>query len=150
MAGDFDIQLNTAYHSEKWLSGSGLGPAMRVDAASLLAAAQRAVQPGLVALQSNVNQIRARTGALKQSPGIKAKLYGNGGRRTATALVGFKSGVAPHAYYVEFGTKPRRRRGSMVGLKPLTRAFQASRPAIESAMTRELQSLMAKAAGSVR
>lgn len=150
MAGDFEIQLNTRYHSEKWLTGSGLGSVMQVDTPSLLAAANRAVQPGLVALQTNVNQIRARSGALRKSPATKSKIYGSGSRRTATALVGFKSGIAPHAYYVEYGTKARRGRGSMVGLAPLTRAFEASRPSMEAAMTRELQSLMAKAANAVR
>lgn len=150
MAGNFDIQLNTRYHTEKWISGSGLGSALQVDTPSLLAAANRAVQPGLAALRTNVNQIRARTGALRRSPATKAKIYGSGTRRTATALVGFKSGVAPHSYYVEFGTKARKGRGSMVGLAPLSRAFQASRPAMEAAMTRELQSLMANAATAIR
>ena len=150
MADGIDIQLNTRFQDAKWLSGNALGQSLRVEAAALLQAAERAVQPGLVALQSNVNQIRSRKCALRRSPGTKSKLYGGGSRQTATALVGYRSGVAPHAYYVEFGTRKRRGRGAMAARRPLLRAFESARSSMEAAMTRELQAIMARAASKIR
>jgi hypothetical protein len=144
------VELNTQYHDAQYLRGELLVNAMQVDVSSLLAAATRAVQPGLQALRTNVNAIRARSGRLGRSPGTKSKIYGGGSRRTVTALVGYRSGIAPHAYYVEFGTKDRSKRGRMAGKLPLQRAFETARPAMENAMTRELQDLMAKAANAVR
>lgn len=145
MANGFELQINTSYQDAKWLKGRGLQVTLEVPVPQLLAACDRAIMPGLSALRTNVAGIRAKSGRLRQSPGTKAKIYG----RTATALVGFRSGVAPHAYYVEYGAK-RKLRGSTAALKPLRRAFDSSRGAMAQIMAREMEALGQRALGSVR
>ena len=145
MADGFEMRLNSRYQDARWLEGKALQAALVVPVPELLAACDRAVMPGLMALRSNVSAIRSRTGRLRRSPGTKAKVYGT----TATALVGFKSGVAPHAYYIEYGAR-RKRQGSTAALRPLRRAFEASRGAMERAMSHELAAIAEKAASAVR
>ena len=139
------MRLNTRYQDAKWIEGRALQAALVVPVPELLAACDRAVVPGLMALRSNVSAIRSRTGRLRRSPGAKAKIYGT----TATALVGFRSGVAPHAYYIEYGAR-RKRQGRTAALQPLRRAFDSSRNAMERAMSQELAAIAHKAASSVR
>jgi len=145
MADGIELRLNTSYQDGKWLEGRGLTSSLVVPVPALMAACHRAIMPGLTALQSNVNAIRARTGRLRRSPGLKTKVYGT----TATALVGFRSGTAPHAYYVEYGAK-RRLRGSTAALRPLRRAFDVSRGAMERVMAAELAAIADRALGGIR
>jgi hypothetical protein len=145
MAAGFEMRLNTAYQDSKWLEGRGLQSALVVSVPEMLAACDRAIMPGLSALRSNVAGIPRRSGRLRSSPGTKSKIYGT----TATALVGFRSGAAPHAYYIEYGAK-RRLRGSTAALRPLRRAFETSQGAMAQIMAREMRMLAEKAAAAVR
>lgn len=143
MSDQFEMRINTRYQDQKWLTGEGVARGIRVEAPALMAAVTRAAEPGLQALQTNVNQIPARTGRLQRSPILKQRLYGSGnyiGGLTAMAVVGYQSDVAPHAYYVEYGAR-RSRRGTMPTFAPLARAFESARPAMEQALSRELQNV---------
>lgn len=140
-----EMRINTSYHDAQWLQGRALQGALTVPVSELLAACERAVAPGLQALRSNVAGIRSRTGRLRRSPGSKAKIYGT----TATALVGYRSGVAPHAYFIEFGAK-RRKQGRTKAFGPLRRAFEASRSAMQRTIAKELTAVAEKATAGVR
>jgi len=143
----FEIGINTRYENAKWLKGQAVSEALYIDPSKLAKACERSIEPGMMALRSNVNRIPARTGALRRSPVSKVKLYGNGKRATAVGLVGFKSGIAPHAYYIEFGAS-RALQGSTKVYRPLGNAFDSSRSAMQAVMTDELAKIMADAANN--
>ena len=153
MSQELELRINTRLQDREWLSGRALSNSVYVDAPLLMAAVTRAAQPGLQALQSNVNQIPSRTGRLRRSPILKSKWYGGGSLRggvSAVALVGYQNDVAPHAYFVEYGARGRSRRGSMPTLAPLARAFEAARPAMENALNAEMQLIADKATSAAR
>lgn len=145
MAAGFEMRLNTSYQDAKWLEGKGLQSSLRVSVPELLAACDRAIAPGLSALRTNVSSIRSRTGRLRRSPGAKSRIYGT----TATALVGFRSGVAPHAYYVEYGAK-RRLKGRTAAMRPLGRAFATAQGAMERIMQAEMKAIAERAVGGIQ
>ncbi len=76
------------------------------------------------------------TGKLSRSPWMKVKLYGKSRRRgrTAVAIIGPKSGEAPHLHLLEFGT----RRG-VRAYAPLRRAWKSQLGNINRIMEREIK-----------
>ena len=150
MADWLNFEIAPSFRHADVLSGSFVADALDLSVESLVAACKNAAQPGLVALQTNVGGIRSRTGRLRRSPAIKAKVYRGRNGLNAMALVGYKSGIAPHSYYIEFGTKARGKRRAVAGMFPLERAFNASRQAMQGTMSAELQKIMAAAAARVK
>jgi hypothetical protein len=150
-----NVQIASAHKAAKAISGVALQDGFRLDIKELVDACERAAVPGLMALKSNVMGIRKVTGRLAASPAIVTKYY----RRkrsgiVATALVGYKKGMAPHSHLVEFGTKTRTsrkgNRGRSPAQRPLTRAFESSRSTMESKLSAELQRIIAEKAAAFR
>jgi hypothetical protein len=149
MADGISFKINTTEKDARWLTGETAGKAVQLDPADLQAACERSLAPGLSALRANVSKIGKKTGRLRQSPAILTRRYGRAPRFTAVGLLGYRSGVAPHARNVELGSPPRAGRGLMPALRPAWRAFYANRETMKSRMKAELEALLAKAVAKV-
>lgn len=154
MSDGIDLAILARGNVVKAISGRVLQDAFVLDVSEIVAACEAAAVPGLAALRQNVSGIRKVTGRLSSAPAITTRYY----RRKKTglvgvALVGYRSGVAPHASLVEFGTKRRSskkgNRGAAPAQRPLTKAFTQTRSSMESKLSAELQRIMASKAESV-
>ena len=146
MAEGLDFEISTKYRDANFLAGNAVADALRLDVSKLVGSCNRAAAPGLMALRSNVAGIKSKTGRLGRSPAVKSKVYKTGNNWTALALVGYDSGIAPHAYYIEYGSRNRQKRGAMPAFFPLQRAFESTRETMKATMQNELQKIMAEAA----
>ena len=154
MADYLSFQIKARGNTAKAISGLALQEEFRIETQELVDVCRRAATPGLSALRSNAQAVHRVTGRLASAPAILTKYYRR--KRTgvvAAAIVGYASGVAPHATLVEKGTKQRasRRgnRGAMRGQFPLMRAFDSSRATMEASLSEGLARLMAQKAQSV-
>lgn len=122
------------------VAGNLVPPELLVDAT------ERALAPALGALHAGVRGIGVKTGRLRKAPAIRVRKYARaaaGGKQNVTVmgLVGFRSSVAPHDWYVEFGTNPRRGRGVMPASYVTQRAYEASRSEVTAIMSAEMRRL---------
>lgn len=146
---DVQFRLNTTEKDARWLKGGALADSVKIDPLLVKAAVDKAMQPGLAALRRNVGQMGVKTGRLKRSPAILTKRYGGSRRLTVVGLVGYRSGVAPHATFVELGTKPRAGRGIMPKFYLAWSAFFSNRNAMQATMRTELENIVADAIRNV-
>lgn len=146
MAGKaVEFRLNTTGKDARWMRGKALSESVAIDANDVRQAIVSAMQPGLVALKTNVSQARAITGRLRRSPGIVTRKYGGSKRLVIVGLVGYMSGVAPHSTYIEMGTPPRAGRGQIKARRYAWLAYFHNRQAMQDAAKANLEAVMAKA-----
>ena len=145
-----DFRLNTTELDGRIMRGGGLNGALQLDPADMRRAIVDAMQPGLAALKSNISGVKRKTGRLAMSPGIETRTYQHGRRTIVVGLVGYKSGVAPHARYLELGTPPRAGRGIVKPRRYAWKAFFYNRYSMQAAAQRNLEALVAKATASLR
>jgi hypothetical protein len=151
MAGEgIRFGLNTTEQDAKWIKGGVLDRTIVLSAQDVRAAVERSMQPGLMALQRNVQQVPARSGRLRKSPAILTRKYGRAPFFKIVGLVGYRSGVAPHARYLEMGTPPRAGRGLVKAGRMAWSAFFANKDVMGANITREMESLVQKAVNAVR
>ncbi len=116
-----------------------------VGARVLKKAVTKAGRPVVKAFRANVRGTKKSvkggglgkvTGKLARSPWMKTKLYGKSRRagRTAVAIIGAKSGEAPHLHLLEFGT----RRG-VRAYAPLRRAWRSQLSNVNRIMEQEIK-----------
>jgi hypothetical protein len=132
--------------NERYLKRGSMVANELIPAESLRAATERALQPGLIALQAETRSVGVKTGRLRAAPGVKFVGRQRGGFRSIIGMVGFRSGFAPHDWYVEYGTRLRRGRGIMPAAFLSQKAFDRSRGEITSIMRREMTALAEQAA----
>lgn len=147
MAEGIRFGINTTEKDAKWLRGETVSKAVQLDPASMQAACERSLQPGLMALRANVSKIGKVTGRLQRAPAVLTRRYGRAPRFTVVGLLGYRHGVAPHARNVELGSPPRDGRGVMPTLRPAWLAYFHNRDAMKANMRAELESLIEKALG---
>jgi|688.fasta_scaffold57154_4 hypothetical protein len=145
MADGIEFRLNTTEKDARWVSGSTLQKAVRLDANEIRAAVERSMQPGLASLRQNVQEVGTVTGRLRRSPAIVTRRYGRAPRLTVMGLVGYRSGVAPHARLMELGTPPRAGRGLVKARRLAWKAFFYNRDTMSARMQAEMEALLSKA-----
>lgn len=148
MANEVAFRLNTTAKDGKWLRGNAVAQSLSIDPSQVRQTIERAMQPGLLALRSNVSQAKVKTGRLRKSPGIVTRKYGGGKRLIVVGLVGYRAGVAPHAKYLEFGTPPVGNRKPIKARRYAWLAYFHNREAMQAAAQAGLESLMAEAVAS--
>lgn len=145
MADGIRLDMNTTEKDARWVRGGLLPSAVQVSPDLLRAAVERSMQPGLMALQRNVQQIPARTGRLRRSPAIVTRKYGKPPFYRIVGLVGYRAGVAPHARYLEMGTPPRAGRGKVLPRRSAWTAFFTNRGVMEQNLKSEMERLVSDA-----
>lgn len=116
MSGGLDITLTSVSRGKIRAAFDGLERGMSI--LEIEKACERAAQPGVAALRSQVGRIGRVTGNLASSVGVKTKVYlSRLGRPTknfgtAIALVGFQKSKSHHAHLVESGTGVRARKSA--------------------------------------
>lgn len=149
MGKEVEFRLNTTARDAKWMRGTALSEAMKIDATQVRAAIERSMQPSLSALRRNVATARPKTGRLRRSPGILTRKYGGSKRLVIVGLVGYKSRVAPHARYLEFGTPPVGNRKPTVARRYAWLAFFHTRDEMQATAKSELEAIVSNAASKV-
>ena len=149
MADGIRFGLNTTLKDAKWVRGGLLEQTVRLTPEEVRSAVLQSMQPGLMALQRNVQQVRAKTGRLRRSPAIVTRKYGKAPFFTVVGLVGYRSGVAPHAISIERGTPPRFNRGKVAARRFAWSAFFQNREIMEQALKSQLETLVQKALAKV-
>lgn len=150
MANDVEFRLNTTAKDAKWMRGVMATKTLKLDSAAVRRTIEHAMQPGLLSLKSNVSEAAVKTGRLRKSCGIVTRKYGGARRLVIVGLVGYKSGVAPHAKYLELGTAPRENRGQIRARRYAWLAYFRNRQAMQSAAQAGLESLMATAIAAAK
>jgi len=145
-----DFRLNTTQLDGRVMKGGGLDGSIQLDPEEVRAAIVDAMLPSLASLRSSVSAVRRKTGRLAASPGIETRRYQKGRRNIIVGLVGYKSGVAPHARYLEMGTPPRAGRGKIEPRRFAWLAFFHNRQTMQATAQKNLEALMARAISKVR
>jgi hypothetical protein len=149
MAGEVTFRLNTSAKDTKWMRGGVLKEGMALNAQDVRAIVERNMQPGLASLRQNVSRIGVRTGRLRRAPAVLTRKYGREAKFRILGLLGYRSGVAPHAIHIERGTPPRAGRGKVAAQWPAWLAFFANRQQMKSAIQADLEALVAKTASEL-
>lgn len=149
MAKEVEFRLNTTARDAKWMRGSALSEGLKIDATQVRSAIERSMQPSLMALRRNVATAKPKTGRLRRSPGVLTRKYGGQRRLVIVGLVGYKSRVAPHARYLEFGTPPVGNRRPIVARRYAWLAYFHTRDEMQAMAKAELEAIMAAAAENV-
>lgn len=142
MAGGADFRLNTTAKDARWMRGGVLQDGLALDPTEVRAIVDRNMQPGLAALRQNVSRIKSRTGRLRRAPAVLTRKYGRGGKFRIVGLLGYASGVAPHAPFIERGTPPRAGRGKVAAQWPAWLAFFATREQMGESIKADLAALV--------
>lgn len=143
MSADF---ITFTDENERYLKRGSMVANELIPAGSLQEATQRALQPGLAALKAETLSVGVKTGRLRAAPGVKFLRRGREPFVSIIGMVGFRSGFAPHDWYVEYGTRLRRGRGTMPPAFLSQKAYDRSRGEITSIMRREMTALAEQAA----
>jgi hypothetical protein len=149
MAGGVDFRLNTTEKDAKWMKGSVLQQSLVLDPQDVRAAVEASMQPGLQALRRNVGQVGTVTGRLRKAPAVLTRKYGRQPKFRILGLLGYRSGVAPHARYLELGTPPRAGRGLIKARRMAWSAFFSNRDQMLNAAKSRLEALAAKALAKI-
>jgi hypothetical protein len=96
----------------------------------------------LASLRQNVSRLGSKTGRLRRAPAILTRKYGRGSKFRIVGLLGYASGVAPHAAYIERGTPPRAGRGKVVAQRMAWLAFFANREQMRATIQGDLEALV--------
>ena len=150
MAKEVEFRLNTTAKDARWMRGTALTESVKLDPTQVQAAIERSMQPALLALRSNVATARPKTGRLLKSPGILTRKYGGARRLVVVGLVGYKSRVAPHARYLEFGTPPVGNRRGIKARRYAWLAYFQNQDQMKATAKAALENLIANATSSVR
>lgn len=149
MPGGVDFRLNTTEKDAKWMKGSVLQESLVLDPQDVRAAIEESMQPGLQALRLNVGRLGSVSGRLRRSPAVLTRKYGRQPKFRILGLVGYRSGVAPHARYLELGTPPRAGRGLIKARRMAWSAFFSNRDQMLNAAKARLEALAAKALAKI-
>ena len=149
MAVEATFRLNTSAKDARWIRGGVLQDGMALNAQDVRAIVERDMQPGLASLRQNVSRIGVRTGRLRKAPAILTRKYGRGSKFRIVGLLGYRSGVAPHAIHIERGTPPRAGRGKVAAQWPAWLAFFANREQMKAAIQADLGALVSKTASKL-
>jgi hypothetical protein len=149
-SGGAEFRLNTTEKDARWMRGGVLQETLVLPSAQVRAAVESSMQVGLSALRNNLSAIRVRTGRLQRSPAVLTRKYGRDPKYRIVGLLGYKSGVAPHARYIELGTPPRDGRGKVTAQRPAWLAFFHNRERMAQMLQMELERMAADALSKVR
>lgn len=145
MGREVTFKLNTTSKDGRWLKEKALAESFKIEPSEVIEAVEHALQPALMSLRRNVSAAKVLTGRLRQSPGTVVRKYGGKSRLTVVGLVGYKSGVAPHSKFLEFGTPPRAGRGQVKPRRYAWLAYFQNREAMKSTLQANLEAVVQNA-----
>ena len=150
MSQGVEFRLNTTAKAARWMGGSALSSTLKIDPSAVRRAIERAMAPGLAALRRNVGEAKVKTGRLRRAPAAVTRKYGGAKRLVIVGLVGYASGVAPHATHLEVGTPPRAGRGQVRPRRYAWLAYFQNREQMKNLAQAGIENLMASAVSQVQ